>query len=111
MRRHLRALPHGAVAGAIQAVRASRASAPVKLAFEFLVLTAARSGEVRLTTWDEMDLDAAVWLVPGARMKAKRDHRVPLSARALEILRDTAEPARRRRPRVPQSARESPSPT
>ena len=85
-RRHLRALPHGEVAGAIQAVRASRASAPVKLAFEFLVLTAARSGEVRLATWDEMDLDAAAWLVPGARMKAKRDHRVPLSERALEIL-------------------------
>ena len=88
MRRHLRALPHGEVAGAIQAVRASRASAPVKLAFEFLVLTAARSGEVRLAVWDEMDLDAAVWLVPGARMKAKRDHRVPLSGRALGILRD-----------------------
>ena len=88
VRRHLRALPHGEVAGAIQVVRASRASAPVKLAFEFLVLTAARSGEVRLATWDEMDLDAAVWLVPGARMKAKRDHRVPLSGRALAILRD-----------------------
>ena len=88
VRRHLRALPHGEVAGAIQAVRASRASAPVKLAFEFLVLTAARSGEVRLATWDEIDLDATVWLVPGARMKAKRDHRVPLSGRALAILRD-----------------------
>ena len=88
MRRHLRALPHGEVAGAIQAVRASKASAPVKLAFEFLVLTAARSGEVRLATWDEMDLDTALWLVPGARMKAKRDHRVPLSRRALAILRD-----------------------
>ena len=60
----------------------------MKLAFEFLVLTAARSGEVRLATWDEMVLDAAVWLVPGSRMKAKRDHRVPLSGRALAILRD-----------------------
>ena len=88
VRRHQRALPHGEVASAIRAVRASRASAPVKLAFEFLVLTAARSGEVRLATWGEMDLNAAVWLVPGARMKAKRDHRVPLSGRALAILRD-----------------------
>ena len=52
------------------------------------MLTAARSGEVRLATWDEIDLDAAVWLVPGARMKAKRDHRVPLSGPALAILRD-----------------------
>ena len=47
--------------------------------FELLVLTVARSGEVRLATWDEMDLDAAVWTIPAARMKAKRDHRVPLS--------------------------------
>ena len=43
-------------------------------------------GEVRLATWDEMDLDAAVWTIPAVRMKAKRDHRVPLSARAVAIL-------------------------
>ena len=49
---------------------------------------AARSGEVRLATWDEMDLDAAVWAILAARMKAKRDHRVPLSRRALAILHD-----------------------
>ena len=61
---------------------------PTKRAFEFLVLTAARSGEVRLATWDEMDLDAGVWAIPVARMKAKRDHRVPLSGRALAILHD-----------------------
>ena len=60
----------------------------MKLAFEFLVLTAARSGEVRLATWDEMDLDAGVWTIPAARMKAKQDHRVPLSGRALAILHD-----------------------
>ena len=54
--------------------------------------TAARSGEMRLATWDEMDLDAGVWTIPGARMKAKRDHRVLLSGRALAILHD----ARRR---------------
>ena len=59
-----------------------------KRAFEFLVLTAARSGEVRLATWDEMDLDTGVWTVPTARMKAKRDHRAPLSGRALAILHD-----------------------
>ena len=52
------------------------------------MLTAARSGEMRLATWDEMDLDAGVWTIPGARMKAKRDHRVPLSGRALAILHD-----------------------
>ena len=59
-----------------------------KRAFECLVLTAARSGEVRLATWDEMDLDAGVWTIPAARMKAKRDYRVPLSGRALAILHD-----------------------
>ena len=82
------ALPHGAVADALATVRASQASVTIKQAFEFLVQTAARSGEVRLATWDEMDLDAGVWAIPAARMKAKRDHRVPLSGRALAILHD-----------------------
>ena len=85
---HMRALPHGAVADALATVRASQASVTTKRAFEFLVLTAARSGEVRLATWDEMDLNAGVWAIPAARMKAKRDHRVPLSGRALAILHD-----------------------
>ena len=58
----------------------------VRLAFEFLVLTAARSGEVRLATWDEIDTAGAVWTVPAARMKAKREYRVPLCGRALEVL-------------------------
>ena len=75
----MRALPHGAVADALATVRASQASVATKRAFEFLVLTVARSGEVRLATWDEMDLDAGVWTIPAARMNAKRDHRVPLS--------------------------------
>ena len=57
-----------------------------KDAFELLVLTAARSGEVRLATWDEIDLDAGVWTIPAARMKAKRERRVPLCGRATEIL-------------------------
>ena len=84
----MRALPHGAVADALATVRASQALVTAKDAFEFLVLTAARSGEVRLATWDEMDLDAGGWTIPAARMKAKRDHRVPLSGRALAILHD-----------------------
>ena len=85
---HMRALPHGAVADALATVRASPAAVTTKRAFEFLVLTAARSSEMRLATWDEMDLDAGVWTIPAARMKAKRDHRVPLSGRALAILHD-----------------------
>ena len=57
-----------------------------KLAFEFLVLTACRSGEVRGARWAEMDLEAAEWKIPAERMKHKREHRVPLSFRAREIL-------------------------
>ena len=56
------------------------------LAFEFLVLTAARGGEVRGAVWSEIDREQAVWTVPGSRMKAGRQHRVPLCDRALEIL-------------------------
>jgi integrase len=57
-----------------------------KLMLEFLILTAARSGEIRAMTWDEVDLVKAVWTVPAIRMKAKVEHRVPLSVRAVEIL-------------------------
>lgn len=56
------------------------------LALEFCVLTAARSGEVLGARWDEINLDAKIWIVSGQRMKAGREHRVPLSARALAIL-------------------------
>ena len=84
---HRLALPHKDVAVAIGTVRASNSGQPaVKLAFEFLVLTAAPSGEVRLATWDEIDTAGAVWTISAARMKMKRDHRVPLCRRALEIL-------------------------
>ncbi len=86
--RHHRALPHGEVAGAIAAVRGSGAGMSTRLAFEFLVLTAARSGEVRFATWAEIDLDACEWCIPGERMKTGREHRVPLSARAVEILEE-----------------------
>ena len=85
--KHMRALPHREVAAAVDTVRASGSAQPaVKLAFEFLVLTAARSAEVRLATWDEIDTIGRVWTVPAVRMKAKREHRVPLSRRAVEIL-------------------------
>lgn len=53
---------------------------------EFVILTAARSGEARAMRWDEVDLTAKVWTVPASRMKAKVQHRVPLSGRTIEIL-------------------------
>ncbi|WP_281650192.1 phage integrase central domain-containing protein [Novacetimonas hansenii] len=52
----------------------------------FAILTAARSGEVRGATWAEMNLHSRVWTIPGARMKAKRPHRVPLSSHAMAVL-------------------------
>ena len=55
-------------------------------ALEFAILTAARSGEVRGATWDEIDLEAKVWTIPAARMKAKKPHRVPLNDDALRLL-------------------------
>ena len=90
-RRHMPALPYEDVAECIAKVRGSaRASESSKLALEFLVLTAARSGEVRKATWDEIDLEGATWTVPAERMKANREHRVPLSKRALEVLAEAA---------------------
>ena len=83
---HMPALPHREVAAAVATIRASTASRVVKLAFEFLVLTAARSGEVRLATWEEIDTAGRVWTIPATRMKMRREHRVPLCGRALEIL-------------------------
>jgi integrase len=61
------------------------------LALEFLILTAGRAGEVIGALWDEIDLVDKVWTVPAARMKAGREHRVPLSPRAVEILNKAAE--------------------
>ena len=58
-----------------------------KLAFRYLVLTAARSGEVRGATWSELELAKALWTIPAARMKTRRGHRVPLSQQAMEVLR------------------------
>ena len=83
-REHLRALPHSEVGPALLKVRGSKAWLATKLAFEFGVLTASRSGEVRGARWDEIEGDT--WIVPRDRMKAGRPHRVPLSRRALEVL-------------------------
>ena len=83
---HMRALPHREVASVIRTVRASAAVPSARLAFEFLVLTAARWSEVRWSEWAEIDRDQGVWTVPARQMKANRRHRMPLCGRALEIL-------------------------
>ncbi len=89
-KQHHRAIPHHQVAAAVAAVRATEALWSTKAAFEFLVLTATRSGEARGARWSEMDLDEHIWTIHKDRMKSKIAHRVPLSARALEILDDAA---------------------
>lgn len=79
------ALPYFMMPGFIEAV-GQREGAAAR-ALEFLILTAARTGEVIGATCGEINLDAALWTVPGARMKASREHRVPLSGPALALLR------------------------
>ena len=86
LKQHHPALPYAELPVAIPLIRGSSAHAATKLAFEFIVLTAARTGEVRGMKWDEVDLDWAIWTVPQERMKARREHRVPLTGRAIEIL-------------------------
>lgn len=83
-----RALPYAEVHNAIETVKASGAWTSTKLAIEFTVLTAARSGEVRGAHWEEIDLSSGVWTISAERMKMRREHRVPLSGRALEVLKE-----------------------
>ena len=86
VRRHLRAVHYLALPDVLSTIRNSQASPSVKGCIEFIALTAARSGEARLATWDEIDMAGAVWTVPAERMKRRVTHRVPLSARAMELL-------------------------
>lgn len=88
-RGHHAAMDFGDVPAFIVELRSREATAA--LALEFLILTAARSGEVLGARWSEIDLDAKVWTVAASRMKAGRQHRVPLSDRAVEVLDKAAE--------------------
>jgi integrase len=88
-RGHHVAMPYPDIPGFIAKLRQVE-SIPA-LALELLILTAARSGEVLDATWDEIDIDAQVWVIPASRMKAGREHRVPLSSRAVEIVERMAE--------------------
>ena len=85
---HHPALAYSDVPAAVAAIRNSNARPATRLGFEFLILTAARAGEVVGATWSEIDLEAKTWTIPASRMKARRDYRVPLSGRAIAILED-----------------------
>ncbi len=86
-RGHHKAMPFEAIPAFVGALHTREAVAA--LALEFTILTAARTGEVIGAKWDEVDLDKAIWTIPASRMKAGKEHRVPLSPRALEILGST----------------------
>ena len=85
-KRHYAALPYTEVASALRVIDHSRATEAARLCLRFLVLTAARSGEARGARWSEIDAEAREWRVPADRMKAKAEHRVPLSQAALAVL-------------------------
>lgn len=89
--KHHESVPHSEVADAIAKIRASKKSASVRLAFEFLILTASRSNEVRKAEWHEIDLESRTWTIPGEKIKMGKEHRVPLSDRAIEILEQARE--------------------
>ena len=83
---HHAALPYAEMADFLARLREQEGIAP--RALEFAILTSARTGEVIGARWKEIDLQEKTWTVPAARMKARREHRVPLSNRALTILRE-----------------------
>lgn len=84
-RGHHKAMAYSDVPAFLRDLDAKQAVAA--LALEFTILTAARTGEVIGATWDEVDLNKAIWMIPATRMKAGREHRIPLSDRAVEILK------------------------
>ena len=87
VKEHRRALPYADVPAAVEKVRRSSCFPTTIWAIEFMILTAARSGEVRLATWDEVDWEGKAWTIPAHRMKAGKEHRVPLSDQAIKLLR------------------------
>ena len=82
--KHHAAVPYNQIGSFITKLRNRKGSAASAL--EFMILTAARTGEVRGARWQEVDLTATVWIIPADRMKAGKEHRVPLCERAVEIL-------------------------
>ena len=80
------ALPYAQVPSFVAHLRKSHCWPETRLAFEWLILTATRSGDTRLASWLEIDEKSRNWTIPAERMKARRSHTVPLSQRCLEIL-------------------------
>ena len=84
---HRKALSHHEqVSEVIQKIRNSKSYIASRLCLEFAILTAARSGEARKAEWKDVDLEKAIWTVPGPKHKEKREHKVPLSKAAIRVL-------------------------
>jgi integrase len=81
--RHHKAMPFAELPDFLRDMRARETTG--RLALEALILTAARSGEIRLATWDEIDFEKQLWTIPASRMKAGREHVVPLSKAAISV--------------------------
>jgi len=85
---HHAALPYVGISKFIKALRKTDAGAPARLALEFTILTAARTNESLGAPWEEIDIKKKTWTIPANRMKAKLEHRVPLSSRCIAILKE-----------------------
>lgn len=85
---HHAALPYAEVAEFIRKLRKVDAGLSARLALEFMILTAVRTSEVLGAQWEEIDLKKKTWTIPAERMKIKREHRIPLSARCVALLKE-----------------------
>jgi integrase len=86
---HHAALPYREIGTLMSKLRADATTSA--RALEFMILTATRRGETLGARWEEIDLDQRMWTIPAGRMKAGREHRVPLAARAITILKEAAD--------------------
>jgi integrase len=84
--KHRKSIHYDQVTYCIKSIHQSNAMLSTKMALEFLILTATRSSEVRLATWDEVNFHSAIWTIPAQRMKSKEEHIIPLTDRSMEIL-------------------------
>lgn len=85
---NFRSLPYGQIGAFVKALRLRAGDPATKLCLEWLILTAARSGEARGAAWTEIDEQQALWILPPERMKGRREHVVPLSSRCIEIVKE-----------------------
>lgn len=92
--RPMPSIPYHEVPEVVRGIRAADTHGSLKLALELVILTATRSGEVRLAVWEEFDLGNRIWTIPPERMKMGRGHRIPLADRAVEVLNTARREAR-----------------